>query len=197
MTIELRQVCVYCGSSPGADPAYAEMAVALGHELVARGIRLVYGGGTVGLMGILADTVMGGGGEVIGIIPEFLHKREIQHQGLTDLRVVSTMHERKALMAEEADAFIALPGGIGTFEELFEVLTWTQLGVHDKPVGLLDVSGFWAPLLALIDRAVADEFLKPDAAAALSSARTPAGVLDGFAAFVPPDRNKWFELEES
>jgi len=197
MTIELRQVCVYCGSSPGADPAFAALTVALGQELVARGIRLVYGGGAVGLMGLLADTVLAAGGEVTGIIPEFLHTREIQHNGLTELRVVSTMHERKAMMAEEADAFVALPGGIGTFEEVFEVLTWTQLGVHDKPVGLLDVAGFWEPVMTLIERAVAEQFLKPDAAAALTHGTTPAEVLDAFAAFVPPDRDKWFALDET
>jgi len=197
MTYELRSVCVYCGSSPGTNPAYAEMATALGHELVRRGLRLVYGGGSVGLMGILADAVLGAGGEVTGIIPKFLNDREIQHTAVTDLRVVATMHERKALMAEETDAFIAMPGGIGTFEELFEVLTWTQLGVHDKPVGLLDVADFWAPLRALLQRTVDDEFLKPDAAAALKYGTTPAAVLDAFADFTPPDRNKWFRLDES
>ena len=197
VSIEVRQVCVYCGSSSGTDPAYAEMAVALGQELVSRGIGLVYGGGAVGLMGILADSVLAAGGHVTGIIPEFLHSREIHHEGVSDLRIVSTMHERKALMADASDAFIAMPGGIGTFEELFEALTWTQLGVHDKPIGLLDVAEFWAPLLALMDRAVKDKFLKPDAAAALMYATTPAGVLDAFADFVPPDRNKWFDLDET
>lgn len=197
VTIELRHVCVYCGSSPGADPAYAEMAVALGRELVRRDIGLVYGGGAVGLMGILADSVLAAGGHVIGIIPEFLHSREIHHEGVSDLRIVSSMHERKSLMADSADAFVALPGGIGTFEELFEALTWTQLGVHDKPIGLLDVADFWTPLIALVDRAVKDKFLKPDAAAALMYATSPAGILDGFADFVPPDRNKWFDLDET
>lgn len=197
VNIELRQVCVYCGSNPGADPAYREMTVALATELVRRDIRLVYGGGAVGLMGILADAVLDAGGEVIGIIPEFLHSREIHHDRVTDLRIVSTMHERKAMMAAESDAFVALPGGVGTFEELFEVLTWTQLGVHDKPVGLLDVNGFWAGLVALIERAVTDQFLKPDAAAALMHGTSPSEVLDSFAHFTPPSRNKWLDLEET
>lgn len=192
--IELRAICVYCGSSPGVDPAFAEAAVEMGRELAARGIRLVYGGGAVGLMGIVADAVLDAGGSVTGVIPHFLHEREIQHRGVPDLRVVGSMHERKAIMAEEANAFVALPGGIGTFEELFEVLTWTQLGLHDKPVALLEVAGFWDPLLALLDRAVAEHFLKPDAAAALQRGATPSEVIDGFAAFRPPSLDKWSEL---
>ena len=195
MFAPLHQVCVYCGSSPGTDPAYAAAAVALGEELAARDIGLVYGGGAVGLMGVVADTVMAMGGRVLGIIPEFLDRREIRNQAITDLRVVATMHERKAMMAAEADAFVALPGGIGTFEELFEALTWTQLGIHAKPVALFEVNGFWDPLVALLERAVADEFLKPDAAAALLRGSTPAEVLDAFAGWQPPDRNKWFGVE--
>ena len=139
--VQLQRVCVYCGSSRGADPAYADAADALGSELVRRGIGLVYGGGSVGLMGVIADAVLAGGGDVIGVIPRFLHRREIMHAGVTDLRVVESMHERKALMAELSDGFVVLPGGIGTFEEMFEAMTWTQLGIHTKPVGLLDVDG--------------------------------------------------------
>lgn len=189
MTIELRRVCVYCGSSLGTNPAYATAAVALGEELVSRGLGLVYGGGSVGLMGILADSVLAAGGDVIGIIPGFLHDREIQHNHLTDLRVVATMHERKAMMASEADAFIALPGGIGTFEELFEAWTWTQLGVHDKPVALLDVAGFWSPLLGLLDRTVTEAFLRPEARAALLYGTSAPEVLDAFADWAPPPRS--------
>ena len=182
MPVELKRVCVYCGSSRGTDPAYAEAAEALAAELVRRGIGLVYGGGSVGLMGVIADAVLARGGDVIGVIPRFLHRREIMHEGVTDLRVVESMHERKALMADLSDGFVALPGGIGTLEETFEAMTWTQLGIHAKPVGLLDVGGFWAPMQELLARAVADGFLRPDVAAvplphrARPAARRPRGV---------------------
>src|ERR671939_1854337 len=137
------RLCVYAGSNAGVRPEYAEAAVALARELVARGIGLVYGGGRVGLMGVLADTVLSGGGEAIGVIPQALVDREIGHQGLTELRVVGSMHERKALMAELADGFVALPGGAGTLEELIEIYTWSQLGLHRKPMGVLNVNGYY------------------------------------------------------
>lgn len=159
--MSLRRVCVFCGSSNGNRDDYRTSTTMLATELVRRGVGLVYGGACVGLMGLLADEVIAGGGEVIGVIPKAMCDREIAHPGLTDLRVVESMHERKATMAGLADAFIALPGGFGTFEEFCEAVTWTQLGLHRKRCGLLNVGGFYDPLLALFDRAVADGFLKP------------------------------------
>lgn len=161
----LQRVCVYCGSSPGFDPQFAQQADALGRRLAAEGLGLVYGGGKVGLMGIVADGVLAGGGEVVGIIPEALAAKELAHPGLTELLVVSSMHERKALMEQRADGFVAMPGGFGTYDELFEILTWAQLGEHDKPVVLFDIADFYAPLFALIQRAVGSGFLKPQHAA--------------------------------
>ena len=157
----IKRVCVFCGSSPGARPAYASAAAALAQSLVARGITIVYGGGNVGLMGILADTARAAGGEVIGVIPRGLVAKELAHAGLTDLLVVESMHERKALMADLSDAFIAMPGGYGTFEEFCEILTWTQLGLQRKPCGILNVEGYYDPLLQMFDHAVAEQFVKP------------------------------------
>lgn len=156
-----KRLCVFCGSSRGTNPVYAKTAKQAGVELARRGIALVYGGGNLGLMGVLADAVLAAGGHVTGVIPESLMAREAGHRGLPDLRVVKTMHERKALMAELSDGFIALPGGFGTFEEFFEIITWAQLGLHSKPCGLLDVSGFYDPLLRLIDHAIEERFIKP------------------------------------
>lgn len=193
--MELRRVCVFCGSNPGADPAYAAAADATGAELARRGIGVVYGGGTVGLMGRVASAAMAAGGEVVGIIPEFLDRVEIAKRDITRLEVTSTMHERKARMADLSDAFLALPGGIGTFEEVFETMTWTQLGVHDKPVGLVDVAGFWAPAAALLDRAVADGFLGAETRASIVVAATAAEVLEGFATWARPTLGKWTETD--
>ncbi len=156
----LKRICVFCGSSVGARPAYVEVARELGRTLAGRGLGVVFGGGKVGLMGVLADAALAAGGEAIGVIPEALVAREIAHNGLTELRVVRSMHERKTLMADLADAFIALPGGYGTFEEFFEAVTWTQLGIHRKPCGLLNVDGYYDALLALLDRAVSDGFIR-------------------------------------
>lgn len=156
----MKRVCVFCGSKPGARPVYTETAVRLGRELAGRGIGLVYGGATPGLMGIIADTVLAARGEVIGVIPDRMVSREIAHNGLTELHVVHSMHERKALMMELADAFIVLPGGYGTLDELSEVATWSQLRLHEKPCGLLNVEGFFDPLLAYLDNAVREGFLK-------------------------------------
>ncbi|MGL4551767.1 MAG: TIGR00730 family Rossman fold protein [Gemmataceae bacterium] len=153
-------VCVFCGSSPGHDPAYAEAARRLGGAIAGRGLTLVYGAGDVGLMGVVADAALAAGGRVVGYIPRSLVDREVAHRGLTELHVVETMHQRKALMADRSDAFVALPGGFGTLDELFEILTWAQLGIHAKPVGLADVGGFFGPLLGWLDRAVADGFLR-------------------------------------
>jgi len=159
--------CVYCGSSTGTRPEYAAAARELGEVMARRGIGLVYGGGNVGLMGVLADAMVAASAEVIGVIPEALVARELAHQGVSELRVVGTMHERKALMADLADGFIAMPGGLGTLEELFEALTWAQLGLHAKPCGLLDVAGFFDDLDRFLDRVVADGFVRPDSRARL------------------------------
>jgi len=181
------RLCVFCGSSAGGRPGYADAARRLGTELVARGIGLVYGGGKVGLMGVLADAVLSQGGEAIGIIPEPLVARELAHRGLTELRIVGSMHERKATMAALADGFIALPGGFGTLEETFEILTWAQLGIHAKPVGVLNVEGYWDGLRQLVGQAVAEGFVRPEYAELLMFAETPAALLDRFAAWRPPD----------
>lgn len=154
-------LCVYCGSRPGRDEAHAMAAQAVGREIGRRGWRLVYGGGHVGLMGTVADATLAAGGQALGVIPRKLMEREVGHRGLTELVVVESMHERKRIMAEHADAFLALPGGIGTMEELFEVWTWRQIGYHDQPVGLLNVAGYYDPLLAFLDRMTAEGFLSP------------------------------------
>jgi uncharacterized protein (TIGR00730 family) len=156
-----KRLCVFCGSSHGKNPTYAEAAKNLGGELARRGIELVYGGGNVGLMGVIADAVLDSGGEVIGVIPESLMAKELGHRGIQELRVVKTMHERKAMMVDLSDGFIAMPGGIGTFEEFFEIVTWAQLGFHSKPCALLNVNEFYDPLLHLLDHAIAESFVKP------------------------------------
>jgi len=190
-------VCVFCGSNRGSDPAYTEAARELGRLLAREGIALVYGGGSVGLMGELADAVLGAGGEVIGVIPHALWAREVGHRGLTDLRIVDTMHERKAMMADLADAFIALPGGLGTLEEIFEIWTWAQLGLHRKPVGFLDVKGFYAPLMQFLDRAAAERFLKEAHRAIAVIERDPALLLQRFESWRPPRVEKWITKEET
>ena len=174
-----RNLCVFCGSSLGARPAYDQAARQLGRELVRRGIGLVYGGGNVGLMGVLADTVLEAGGQVVGVIPKALMAREVGHRGLPDLRVVKSMHERKALMAELADGFVAMPGGMGTLEEFFEVTTWAQLGFHSKPCALLNVNGYFDPLLRLLDHAVAEGFIRPKYRALVGVAPDVHTLLDG------------------
>ena len=191
--MEIRSVCVFCGSNPGTDPAYAEAAVATGRDLAERGVRIVYGGGAVGLMGRMAGAAMDAGGEVVGVIPDFLEAAEVGARDITELHVTETMHERKALMSELSDAFVALPGGIGTFEEAFEVMTWTQLGIHDKPIALIDVNGFYAPAAALLDRAVVDGFLAAEVRAAILLAPTAAAALDAFATWERPAIGKWTE----
>lgn len=186
------RLCVFCGSSSGARPEYLEAARSLGGLLAARGIGLVYGGARVGLMGEVADAVLAAGGEVIGVIPKALWEREVAHTALRDLRVVSSMHERKALMADLSDAFVALPGGIGTLEELFEVWTWGQLGIHAKPVALLDTAGYYAPLVAFLDHAVEERFLRPGHRSALLVEREAGTLLDRVAEWTPPPvEGKW------
>jgi uncharacterized protein (TIGR00730 family) len=194
----VRRVCVFCGSSPGARPAYGDAAEELAHLLVSEGIGVVYGGGGVGLMGRLADAVLAEGGEAIGVIPEPLVAREIGHPGLTDLRIVGSMHERKALMAELADAFVALPGGLGTVEELFEVYTWAQLGLHRKPCGLLDVEGYYAGIAAWLEHAVRERFLREEHRALLIVEPEPAVLLERLRRFEPAAAQpKWIDRGET
>jgi uncharacterized protein (TIGR00730 family) len=175
-----KKICIFTGSRHGASPEYAAAAKQLGHELVARGYGLVYGGGNVGLMNVIADTVLALGGVAVGVIPNALVSKEVAHRGLTKLRVVGSMHERKAVMAELSDGFIAMPGGIGTMEEFFEVLSWAQLGLHEKPCGLLNVSGYYDPLIQFLDHAVTDDFIKPKHRALMLVEQNPAKLLDRF-----------------
>lgn len=182
----VQRICVFTGSQAGNRPAYAEQARRLGRLLGQRGIGLVYGGGSVGLMGVIADAALEAGAEVIGVIPEVLMIREVTHTGLTELRIVDTMHERKALMAELSDAFIAMPGGFGTLDELFEAITWAQLGLHRKPVGLLNVEGYYDPLLALIEHAIAEGFILPEYAQLLTVDSDPEELLEQLLRYEPP-----------
>jgi uncharacterized protein (TIGR00730 family) len=193
----LRRLCVYAGSNAGARPEYAAAAAALAERMAARGIGLVYGGGKVGLMGVLADTILGAGGEAVGVMPQALVNREIAHTGLTELEVVGSMHERKALMAELADGFVAVPGGIGTLEELVEVFTWSQLGIHAKPYGVLDVAGFYAGLSGLLDHMVREGFLRAESRAGLVSASEPGALLERLEAWEPVTVSKWLDLDRS
>ncbi len=193
----MKRVCVFAGSAPGARTEYGTAAAALGRALAARGMGLVYGGARVGLMGILADAVLQVGGEAIGIIPHALVAREVAHAGLTTLHVVETMHERKALMADLADAFIALPGGWGTLDELFEILTWAQLGLHRKPCGLLNVGEFYTPLALFIDQAVTEGFIKPVHRAAIVVDSDPERLLDSLGTVELPAVPKWIQKDET
>lgn len=192
----MKAVCVYCGSSPGNRPEYAQAARALGETLAREGLALVYGGGKVGLMGIVADAVMAHGGTAIGIIPEALMQKEVGHLGLTELHVVRNMHERKQMMADRADAFISLPGGVGTYEELFETFTWLQLGYHAKPVGLLNVEGFYDGLLGFLQHAVDEGFLKPEHAGLLHVANDGDALLARLAAAPRVVVDKWQEARD-
>ena len=193
----IRRICVFCGSNTGSDPAYAEAARNLGRLFAHEGIALVYGGGSVGLMGEVANAVLQAGGEAIGVIPHALWAREVGHRGLTDLRIVETMHDRKALMADLADAFIALPGGLGTLEEIFEIWTWSQLGLHAKPVGFLDVNGFYTPLMQFLDRAARERFLKEAHRAIALIDADPERLLRRFDEWTPPRVEKWITREET
>lgn len=176
--MELKSVCVFCGSRMGARPEYLDATRALGAELARRGLTLIYGGANVGLMGALADAALARGGKVVGVLPQVLRDRELAHPGLTELHFVDSMHTRKAMMAARADAFIAMPGGIGTFEELFEVTTWAQLGLHHKPIGLLNVADFYGPLLALMRRAVDEGFVPEARAQPFACDASPAALLE-------------------
>jgi uncharacterized protein (TIGR00730 family) len=188
--------CIYCGSSVGINPEYAAIAKTLGRALVHHGVGLVYGGGRVGLMGIVADAVLERGGKAIGVIPEPLAAREIAHDGLTELHVVADMHERKALMARRSSAFLTLPGGIGTFEEFFETLTWAALGLHQKPMGVLNVAGYFDPLLALLDHAVAERFVRPEHLKLIHVTTDPEAIVSDLMVRVPPmSRNQPIDLD--
>ncbi|MCB0882471.1 MAG: TIGR00730 family Rossman fold protein [Thermoleophilia bacterium] len=188
-----RAVAVYCGSSPGADPAYRAAAEELGRTLAARRIRLVYGGGAVGLMGAVADAALGAGGDVLGVITRALVGREVGHRGLPAMEVVETMHARKARMVGAADAVVVLPGGMGTMDELFEAATWTQLGIHRVPCGVLDVGGYYAPLAAWLDRAVGDRFLPAAQRGIVSFHSDIPAMLDHLARWTPPCGDKWLD----
>lgn len=191
----MKRVCVFCGSSPGGRPEYRDAAEGLAAELFRRGMGVVYGGGKVGLMGAVADKMLALGGEAIGVIPEDLMAREIGHRGLTKLHIVRSMHERKALMADLSDAFIALPGGFGTFDEFCEVLTWSQLGLHRKPCGILNVLDYYSAFLAMLDHAVEERFLKPENRRLVLWANSPAELLDAFEVWKPVHVEKWIDRE--
>jgi uncharacterized protein (TIGR00730 family) len=193
----LNRVCVYAGSNSGGRPVYARAAEALGELLAERGIGVVYGGGNIGLMAAVADAAMRRGGEVTGVIPRALLEREVGHRGVTTLHVVESMHERKALMADLADGFVALPGGIGTLEELVEMHTWAQLGFHVKPIGALDVAGFYRPLTAFLDHAVSERFLRAEHRAMLLVDDDPAALLDRMERFRAPVVEKWIDRESA
>jgi len=193
----MKAVCVYCGSSYGANPIYTEAAQAFGRALVASNLALVYGGGKVGLMGVIADTVMAGGGRAIGVIPELLVDKEVGHAGLTELHVVPDMHHRKKMMADFADAFVALPGGAGTLEELFEVYTWAQLGYHRKPVGILNIGGFYDPLMALLDHTVREGFMREAYREMLQTDSDPAALIAKLQRYHAPEKDKWADLREN
>jgi len=191
MSAILRSICVFCGSSVGNRPEYAAAAAEFGRLLAEQNIRVVYGAGNVGLMGVLADAALAAGGEVIGVIPQMLVDRELAHRRITDLRIVGSMHERKALMAELSDAFVALPGGLGTYEEVCEVLTWAQLGIHHKPCGCLNVLDYFTSLERLLDHAVAEGFMRPEHRSILISSSDPNELLARLSQHQPPVTEKW------
>ncbi len=186
----MRRACIYCGSSTGKDPVYSDTAIAMGETLARHGLDLVYGGGSIGIMRIIADSVLKSGGQAIGVIPQSLVDREVAHQGLTELHITSSMHERKSRMAELSDAFIALPGGLGTLEEIFEIWTWTQLGFHDKPIALLNTRDYYSSLLHFLDNAVDQGFVKPDHRHMLIVESDPEKLVMQLKDYVPPLSDK-------
>lgn len=193
----MESICVFAGSSSGTRPAYANAAEELGRAIAERGWRVVYGGGRVGLMGVLADAALAAGGEVIGVIPEALLRKEVGHQGLTDLRVVQTMHQRKALMSELSDGVVALPGGLGTLEELFEILTWAQLGIHARPCGMLNAGGYYDDLLTFLDQTVSEGFVRGEHRDMILAAGEAAALLDLMAGYTPRYTAKWMGRDET
>ena len=194
--MKTRRVCVYCGSSPGKNPAYLVAAKQLANELCERGIGLVYGGATVGVMGAIADAVLEAGGEAIGVIPKSLAVKELAHENLSELHVVASMHERKAMMAELSDGFVALPGGWGTLEEIFEILTWAQLGFHDKPCGLLNIDGYYDGLIGFLENSFEQQFVNELCRPMLMTARDPKDLLDQFTNYQAPKVRKWMGEDE-
>ena len=194
----MKRICVFCGSNLGVRPAYADAARTMAAELCRRRLGVVYGGGGIGLMGVLADAMLERGGEVIGVIPRPLASKELAHTGLTEMRVVNSMHDRKALLASLADGFVAMPGGLGTFEETLEILTWSQLGIHRKPIGLLNVKGYYDGLLGMIAHAVEEGFVPREYRALSVSAATPRRLLDSMESWRPPDsRGRWLNLAQT
>ena len=193
----MRSLCIYCGSSSGNDPAYGEAARAVGVELARRGIEVIYGGAHVGLMGQLADAALGAGGRVIGVIPQQLVRKELAHRQLTALHLTSSMHARKAKMAELSDGFVALPGGVGTLEEIFEIWTWAQLGLHGKPVGLLNIGGYYDELVRFVDHATSSGFVRPEQRGMLIVEPTISALLARFESWVPPVVEKWIARDET
>jgi len=193
----MKYICVYCGSNPGRQPAYREAARKLGQELAGRGLGLVYGGASVGVMGAVADAVIEQGGQAIGVIPHALATKEVSHHGLDEMFVVGSMHERKAKMAELSDGFIALPGGWGTFEEIFEMLTWAQLGFHEKPCGLLNAAGYYDHLYAFLEKAIEEQFVKPEYRPMIMMDESAPSLLRRFAQYQAPKVKKWIGPEET
>lgn len=193
----MKRICVYCGSSPGRHPAYQQAAAALGRRMAARDIGLVYGGAGIGVMGAVADAILEAGGEAIGVIPEALAVKEVAHARLTEQHVVHSMHERKALMAHLSDGFIALPGGWGTLEEIFEILTWAQLGFHEKPCGLLNVRGYFDSLFRFLDHQIEEQFVKPVYREMLILEEDAAAMLNRFGDYRAPKVKKWLQPDET
>jgi uncharacterized protein (TIGR00730 family) len=194
--MKIKNICVYCGSSPGKSPVYSNAAARLAQALCERGIGLVYGGAAVGVMGAIADAVLDAGGEAVGVIPRALAVKEVAHDGLTELHVVASMHDRKAMMAELADGFIALPGGWGTLEEIFEMLTWAQLGFHDKPCGLLNIEGYYDDLIGFLEKSFEQQFVNELYRPMLMKSHEPATLLDQFSAYRAPKVRKWMGEDE-
>jgi len=193
----MQRICVFCGSNRGARPEYAVAARAVAAALVRDDLTLVYGGGSVGLMGVVADEVLRLGGQAIGVIPRPLWQREVGHNALTEVHIVDTMHQRKQMMSDLADAFIAMPGGLGTIEEIFEIWTWTQLGMHEKPIGFLNVAGYYDSLMTFLDHAVRERFIRPEIRGAAMIEETPAALLQRFATYAPPRVMQWIDREKT
>ncbi|HJV07840.1 MAG TPA: TIGR00730 family Rossman fold protein [Chromobacteriaceae bacterium] len=193
----MKSVCLFCGSNKGSNPRYAEAARLFGQTLAEQGITLVYGAGNVGLMGVAADAALAAGGKVVGVIPRFLQAKEVAHHALSEIHITHTMHERKALMAELSDGFVALPGGFGTFDELFEILTWAQLGIHGKPIGLLNVAGFYDPLMQMVKQTIDAGFVREQNLSLFTLAETPTALLDSMRNHRPRHIAKWLDLERT
>ncbi len=193
----MNRICVFCGSKMGINPRFLETAIQLGRVLAERRLDLVYGGASIGLMGAVADSVMAGGGKVVGVIPEAMASKEVAHDGLTEMHVVSSMHERKSMMARLADAFVALPGGFGSFEELLEMITWAQLGIHQKPVGILNVSGYYDPLIQLFERAIEEDFIRPSNRQLFLVDQEPDRLIQTLLTHKLPEVKRWITERET